>query len=155
MTQPLLPWKGGLVALFLLATALPAGAAILTFPGCGATLQDCITTAAPGDAILVATNTPINQSLTIQKSLTLQAGIGFTPTLTAGNSVFVSNVSGTSSTFTIRGLTLLGGGIRGLQGGSGSMTVNILDNVVTGSPAINVGAGSSQGTGNIIFTATG
>ena len=54
----------------------PASAATRTWSGpaspCGSTLQGCINGASPGDIVEVATNVPINEDLTIDKSLTLK-----------------------------------------------------------------------------------
>jgi hypothetical protein len=53
---------------------------VVTFPsaGCAGTLQQCIDTVDAGDTVEIATDTLINEDLTIQKSLTLKSASGFT-----------------------------------------------------------------------------
>jgi len=69
----------------LVAVAAPAWA--LTYPGpapCNGTLQACVDGSAPGDTVAIATNSAIDQDVTIAKSLTLAAAPGFTPTIGTG-----------------------------------------------------------------------
>jgi hypothetical protein len=70
--------------LFLAAAATARGT---TYPGaspCSATLQACVDGTAPGGTIAIATNTPIDEDLTVAKTLTLTASPGFTPTIGTG-----------------------------------------------------------------------
>lgn len=58
-----------------------AQAATLTYPGdspCDTTLQACITGAASGDTIEIATNDRIDETLTVSKTLILTSASGFT-----------------------------------------------------------------------------
>src|SRR5262245_16232092 len=48
------------------------------FP-CNTTLQACVDGAGPGDGIRIATDGPINESISFQKCLTLKAAPGFHP----------------------------------------------------------------------------
>jgi hypothetical protein len=72
-----------LLAAGLLFAANGALADVVTFPsaGCAGTLQQCIDAAGAGDTIEIATDTLINEDLTIQKSLTLKSASGFTGTI--------------------------------------------------------------------------
>src|SRR5689334_8533567 len=71
-----------------------AVAATFTYPSapCSTTLQACITTAAPGDVVQVATNVPIGEDLVVDKSLTLRSAPGFSPVLNNDASVSLLNV---------------------------------------------------------------
>jgi hypothetical protein len=77
----------GRAAVALLALLRAAPALALTFPGpapCNGSLQACVAGAAPGDTVRIATNGPIDEDVTIAKSLTLTAAPGFIPTLGTG-----------------------------------------------------------------------
>jgi Ca2+-binding RTX toxin-like protein len=81
---------GVVMALLLAQLVMPhqvsASSKVLKYPGaapCAMTLQACITGAAAGDTIEIVTNTPIDESLTINKSLTLTAGHGSHPVIGA------------------------------------------------------------------------
>lgn len=68
-------------ALLCMGLLLPEAHAA-TYPGVGAcstTLQACVDAAASGDTIELATNTPINEIVTITRDLTLTAAAGFEP----------------------------------------------------------------------------
>ncbi len=75
---------------FTLAFLAPFGtawAATVTYPGpapCNTTLQACINGVLAGTEIEIATNSAIDEDITISKSLTLTAASGFTPLI--GNS---------------------------------------------------------------------
>ncbi|MEM7708497.1 MAG: choice-of-anchor Q domain-containing protein [Pseudomonadota bacterium] len=79
-----------LPALFALAALSIAGsvqAAQLIYPGpapCDTTLQACISAAAEGDTIDIATNTPIDEQLFIGRTLRLRPAPGFTPVIGGG-----------------------------------------------------------------------
>ncbi len=75
-----------------------------TFPGtCNTTyLYQCVSNVAqPGDTVVVVTNQPVQFGVTIDKSLTLTAGPGYSPTLPY---VAVPATSGIA--VTVRGLTM-------------------------------------------------
>src|SRR4051794_33071601 len=66
------------------ALATPVFNQIWVWPGgCGAsaTLQECITNAAPGDDVQIATDDPIAEAPVIDKTLTLEGQPGFRPHL--------------------------------------------------------------------------
>lgn len=73
------PRLAALLALAATLTAPAAMAAPLTFPGCGATLQACVDAAASGDTVELATDSWINEAVTVTKSLTVQAAAGRRP----------------------------------------------------------------------------
>ena len=81
-------------AIALQTISLTATAATLTYPSaaCNAGLQACINSAAPSDAVEVATNSPIGEDLTIDKSLTLRPARGFSPELDDFASVSLLNM---------------------------------------------------------------
>ena len=68
-------------------TARQAPAATLTYPGafpCGDSLQNCIDGAQPGDRIEIAAPAPVDEDLTIRKSLTLAPARGTSPLIGGG-----------------------------------------------------------------------
>ena len=73
------PRLATLLALAATLTAPAAMAAPLTFPGCGATLQACVDAAASGGTVELATDSWINETVTVTKSLTVQAAAGRRP----------------------------------------------------------------------------
>ena len=86
--------SGHLVRLFTLlllaGLSLPAMASVRIWPGsapCNSTLQACINAATSGDTVLIATNTPINENLTINKSLVLKAQTGYKPAFASGKAI--------------------------------------------------------------------
>ncbi|MBA2488640.1 MAG: hypothetical protein H0V36_04860 [Chloroflexi bacterium] len=86
----------------LIGTAVPVAAGVgpYTFPGCGMTLQDCIDAASAGQTIHIATDTPIDEFLSISKGLRLDAAPGSEPTI---DGVSVST-TGPTTNVTIDGL---------------------------------------------------
>src|SRR5687768_6848833 len=79
-----------LVAALLLCFASGASAALRTWPGvapCNTTLQACLNAAGAGDVIDIATNVPIDESLSTAQSLTIRAANGYSPRLAAGRSL--------------------------------------------------------------------
>lgn len=124
----------------LIASTLTSGAAwaaTLTFPGaapCDTTLQACITGAVSSDVIEIATNTPIDENLTINKSLTLRPAAGFTPTIGGGVTHRTVSYSGlgasaVAETLVIEGITFELAGVRGLVSQASGHSITIRDNV--------------------------
>jgi hypothetical protein len=109
-----------LTTLFLLAAVGPgATAATHTWSGpaspCGSTVQGCIDGASAGDIVRIATNTPILENLTIDKSLTLRAAAGFSPLLDGTRAISILNPSPRASIIVVEGLTFTQGMIRASQ----------------------------------------
>jgi Ca2+-binding RTX toxin-like protein len=130
------------VAQLLLSAPVAAGPPSLlwTFPDdCpGTTLQDCVDGAAAGDTIRIATNTPIDEALDIQKSLILRAAPGFHPTISF--SPFVTAPTGTVAVV-IRDITFKSSIEVQFSAGSGhSLT---LRNVAVIDPSTSSGSGIS------------
>lgn len=138
----------------LVAMAVPAWSATLTYPGaapCNTTLQACITGAASGDVVEIATNTPIDEDLAINKSLTLQPAAGFAPTIGGGatfRTVNFSNLgsSGSAETLLIERLSFSLAQVRGLVSQGSGHSITIRDNVLfleidhNNTPAIEIDA---------------
>ena len=82
-----------------------------TFPSgaCAGTLQDCIDAAGPGDTVKIATDTPIDEFASIERSLILRAAPGFHPTVSFGGAIFAP---GPTMTVVVRDITF-GDGIPG------------------------------------------
>ena len=101
-------------------------------PPCDATftLQECVDGANRGDAVLIATNGPISESISFAKSLTLGAAQGFTPVFSAGNFIQATPANASSTVIDIQGLTLQDGYIQVSQEGSGSLTLAIRNNTI-------------------------
>ncbi len=127
-----------LVPVALVALATPAWSATLTYPGaapCNTTLQACITGAASGDVVEIATNTPIDENLAINKSLTLQPAAGFSPTIGGGatfRTVNFSNLgsSGSAETLLIERLSFSLAQVRGFVSQGSGHSITIRDNVM-------------------------
>ena len=155
--------RGAAAALSLLF-ALPVAAVQLptlwVWPGdlCSATLQECIDGTAPGDIVLVATNGPIDESITITGALDLAAAGGFYPTFSASQFITARSSSSGDQRISIRGLRLDRGFIRVYQQSTGTLTAEVRDNTVTaldnGFPAIwidgSIGPVSASVSGNTL-----
>jgi hypothetical protein len=84
--------KGSVLALACIGAALSlplpnATATTRTFPGCGATLNDCVQNANSGDTILIAADVELTSDVPIEKSLTLKAAPGKHPTISADTDI--------------------------------------------------------------------
>jgi len=145
-------------ALICVACRLPVTHTWPTDPspcGGGSTLQACIDSASPGDTVQIATNAPIDEAVSIQQGLTLEAASGFHPLFSAGQSITAVASASSSTAITIAGLTITSGSIRAFQSGTGPLTIQIMNNTVTTpsadlESAIEVDGGSS-GTGGVTF----
>jgi hypothetical protein len=104
--------SGIALALALAAITTSASAATLTYPGaapCATTLQACVTGATAGDIIALATNVPIAEFVTVDKTLTIQPAPGFAPSVqgifaavtTTNISLTVQNLAGLNTVRTI------------------------------------------------------
>ncbi len=122
----------------LFAMAASAWSATLTYPGaapCNTTLQACITGAAGGDVVEIATNTPVDEDLTINKSLTLRPAAGYSPTIGAGASIRSVNfddlgLPGDFQTLVVEGLNFNQARIDGLVSEGADHSVTIRNNVL-------------------------
>jgi hypothetical protein len=108
---------------------IPARAVV--WPGggaCAGTLQACIDSAAPGDAVQVGTNLTVNEDLNITKSLTLEPVVGVAPTV-VGEITLQSGATVTD--ITLRGFTI-NGRVRAIAQ-AGDLAVRVLDNRISSS----------------------
>lgn len=117
-----------------LAVPLPALAQLPSFrvwpdttPPCNGTLQACIDGSFADDAIDVATNGPIDETLVLNRSLELAAAPGFRPVFAAGRGI-QNNPDGGDRFYLIRGFRLLDGSIAISNLNSGLLRAWILDN---------------------------
>jgi hypothetical protein len=141
----------GRVAMSVCGVALVATAAMRAqaaiypsvAPGCGTTLQACIDAAASGEIIEIATNTPIVESVTIEKSLTLRPAVGFSPSV---RSVFVF-ASVSSADVLISNLTFTRGIRALLASGGANLTLTVRDNVIAGNENAAIGVADNPGPG--------
>jgi len=137
------------VLAILMSVAAVCDAATLTYPGsapCNTTLQACITGAAAGDIIQIATNGPIAETPTIDKSLTVEPATGFAPVLNGSLFAFPTG----AATITVQGLAINGSFRAGP--GTGDLTVHFLSNHVSISGdnfAVEVSSGTSPPYGNV------
>jgi len=136
-------------------TPAARSAAILTFPGCGVTVQDCIAAAATGDTLRIATATPIVGTLQMSgKSLRLEAAGGFTPVIQGSIIAFGGDAP---AHYAIDGLTIEGGILAGP--GVGNLELEITNNRIhlatTYGAAIEIRSGSSDPFGDLTFSAIG
>jgi len=129
----------GAAAVLPLVLGLPAAASppplptLWVWPGdvCSATLQECIDGTAPGDIVLVATDGPIDESLTITGSLELAAGGGFHPVFSASHFVLAQTAPSGDQRISVHGLAFQGGYVRVIQASTGRLTAEVRDNQIT------------------------
>jgi hypothetical protein len=134
--------------LFLLVTVVvsPASAGTITWSGpaspCGSTLQACINGAAAGDIVEVATNLPINEDITINKSLELTAAPGFAPVIGDLHFVQLLNPAPLSNRIRFEYFTLTRGFVSAVQNSNQTFDVGIqhltIQNTFNSRPAIEV-----------------
>ena len=120
--------KATIVVAVLWSCVASGSVAATTFPGaapCDTTLQACVTAAAGGDTIELATNTLINEDVNIDKSLILQAAAGFAPQLLAATAV--STATDVDITVTKLAIT---GSIFGACRGTGNLTLRVIQNSI-------------------------
>jgi hypothetical protein len=149
MRCPRFPLISGVLPL-IVAAAAPAGAGTITWSGpaspCGATLQGCINGAASGDLIEVATNVPIHEDLTIDKSLELAAAPGFSPVLGDLRLVLLTNPEFNANRIRFRDFTLTRGFVSAVQISAKTFDVEVrnltIHNTFNGRAEIEVRTGS-------------
>jgi hypothetical protein len=123
-------------AAIALTLAVPAGAALRTWPGsspCNTTLQACLDAADAGDIVEIASDGPITGPVELyRKSLTLRAAAGFSPVVQAGSFTNVIDAFGADTlvAIVIEGLTIRGGTIDAYQAGTGPFGLTIRGNTV-------------------------
>src|SRR5262249_10558357 len=127
----------------------------ISFP-CDTTLQACVSGVNPGDGILIETDGPIDESITIDKSLTLRADSGFQPLFSANQSVSAVLTGADGHTIDIEGLWLDAGALLVSQAASGPLTALVVHNRLVssfsnGSPAIELRTGGTDPVGSITF----
>lgn len=147
LSTPLVKIRTLPVLLLLLA---PFSAhAVIQWPGappCDGTLQACVTAAAVGETIEVSASTPIAESITIEKSLTLVGnGSPPLPHIAAGNYVMALSPATGDHHVRIENLVIDDGWIGIAHGGTGSFEVEVVGNSLysTGWEAIRVWTGTS------------
>lgn len=156
------PTRGRLIGAGIAALVLsvdPLQAATRTWPTVApcnvGTLQACITGAAGGDIVEIATNTPVAEDLTVDKSLTLKAAATFAPTI-AGNFQFFQSTA-SAATIVVDGLTFTSR-VRAAPG-TADLTFTFTNNTVTvaGSSfsAVDVSSGTFPPYGNVFVTIEG
>ena len=140
--------------LLLLAPAAIAGDA--TWPGpapCDTTLQACIDAAAAGDRIRVASEAPIDQHLSITRSLRLLPQPGYRPRLAAGRRITATASGATDLDLRLRGFLLPSGSVSVTHTGSGALDVSLQDFEITAEPgreAIRVEASGAGPVGVVV-----
>ena len=122
-------------ALASLAGRSTAAGGVRTYPAaapCDTTLQACVDAAEPGDVVEIATDDPIAESVTIDKSLTLVAAVGYRPTLVPEANVLLVNRPGAASVIVVDGLTLERGKIHAIQASELPFVAAVRRNVLIG-----------------------
>ena len=128
-------------------------------PPCTGTLQACIDQAAPRDGVEIATEQPIDESISITKSLTLRAAQGLAPAFAANRSItalFTGTDTSASQFIDIEGLALDEGGIAVTQAARGPLDVHVVRDTLAASSlfdgfAIRVETGGNTGVGKLTF----
>jgi hypothetical protein len=150
-----------LVVLLAASAPLPAAGQILyTWPGspfpCDTTLQACVDAAGPDDGVEIATNGPIDESITNMGSLDLRAAPGFQPVFADGRSISLGAADGAGDQFIrVEGLTLTNGRIIVGNVFDGALTVQILDNTVLAFGVFATITVSSSSAGPLVFLISG
>jgi hypothetical protein len=140
--------KIGILPLLLMLLAPLAAHAAIPWPGappCDGTLQACVTAAAVGETIEVSASTPIAESITIEKSLTLVGtGSPLPPHLAAGNSILALSPATGDHYIRIENFIVDDGWIGVAHGGTGTLDVEVVGNSLyaTGYEAIRVWTGT-------------
>jgi hypothetical protein len=116
------------VAVLLSIFPSTSAVAVLTYPGsspCDSTLQACLDGAPAGETLQLATNGPVQESLSIAKSVTVEPAPGFTPAIIG--TVFIVG-DATATAITLQRLLLIGW----TEGnpGAGAFTLHFVDNTV-------------------------
>jgi hypothetical protein len=119
------------------------------------TLQACIDSAFSGDTVQIATNGPIDESISFAKELTLIAAAGFHPAFAATNSISAETSTSGDQTIQIEGLTLIGGEIRVVQGSTGVLTAQVLNNNVSTNAGTDAGILIQGSSGPISLKVSG
>jgi hypothetical protein len=104
-------------------------------PPCSTTLQNCIDQAASGDVVEIHTDGPIGESISFQKSLTLEAAQGYRPMFAGTQTIEATSDSTGSNLIHIEGLTLQQGHILVSQNSTGQLTAQIIGNTIESSLA--------------------
>jgi hypothetical protein len=122
----------GLLFVSLFAAAGGDAQAITrTWPGpapCDGSLQACINASDPNDVVDVATAGPIDESININKPMTVRAAAGYAPRFAAGRAIGGNvNAAGTWS-WRVQGFTLTQGFIQMTVSGGVQANIFILDN---------------------------
>jgi hypothetical protein len=129
--------RARLLALPLLLTAAPAPAANLEWPGpapCNTTLQACIDAADAGDRIRVGSEGPIDQDLSIVRSLRLEALPGYAPRLPPGRRISAAASGAVSLDLRLRGFLIDSGSVDVIHAGTGTLTLSLQDLDITAAP---------------------
>jgi hypothetical protein len=147
-----MPTLAAIVVALLLAAPFAAQAQLPslrvwpdTMPPCNGTLQACIEASLADDAIDVATNGPIDESLFLHRSLELAAAPGFRPVLAAGRGISAISDGG-DRFYLVKGFRLLDGTISISSPFSGWLNAWVLDNEADG-----IAVGASQTGGPLSF----
>ncbi|HEV7732663.1 MAG TPA: hypothetical protein VGR62_10900 [Candidatus Binatia bacterium] len=147
------------VTLAFLATALlgrhaaAAGPPViedLMFPGCGATIQECLDHTPDGGILRLATNGPIDEDLDIDHSLALVAAYGFRPVFTPFSIISARSAGSGDQFLVLRGLTWEPAGstrvVRVRHEGTGRYDVELRDNAFLGVQGTGLGGLVEVGT---------
>ncbi len=116
-----------------------------TFPGCGATIQACINSAANGDTISISAGV-YTESLTLNKAISLTGALSTTTKIHAISSQRVITVTGSviSNSVVISGLTFYGGNTSAVGGGmviTNGASIQLTNVVITNNVANDYGGG--------------
>jgi hypothetical protein len=121
-------------------------------PPCNDTLQACIDAADPGDVVEIHSNGPILESVSFSEPLTLRAGSGFAPTFSGNQTISASTAaSAADQTVRIQGLTLQSGNIHVVHAGTGTATIEILDDTIGSASSNGIMISGGPASGPISF----
>lgn len=136
-----------------LVAGLSAGTAIagdLTWPGagaCGGTLQACLDSAAAGDRIRIGSDGPIDQDLSIPRSLRIEVLPGFAPRLLPGRRITANPGGAADFALRLRGFVLESGSIDIVRSGSGALQLSLQDLDIVAAPGRSAVSVATSGSG--------
>ncbi|MEZ5464106.1 MAG: choice-of-anchor Q domain-containing protein [Lysobacteraceae bacterium] len=119
--------RAGLAGLLGVISVSAAHAVTRDWPGaapCDGTLQACIDGSGAGDTVVIVTDTPVDEAITIQnKALTLRGSGKQDATFAGFRALFVSSTDALNRAVNLEDLHFSNGGIQAVSSGSGTLTL--------------------------------
>jgi hypothetical protein len=116
-------------------TSTGAQSAIRLWPSatCSSTLQACIDASASADTVQIATDTPVAESLSITRSITLEGADSFSAQMATGFSIIGTSSGSAAYNVIVREISLSNGRVQFLHESSGTANITVSQVNITGS----------------------